>query len=526
MAVTLPRLEGFRAPSLGSIPPRRRHIVPSREPLTEHGARLAVVLVSACVAIFLDASTSYESSIALPYIQGAVGATPDAGSWLVTLFNAAYETAILLSPWCLARFGRRAYFTGTLVAFAVCSFGCALATDFDVFLVLRALQGFALGGFFACGVLSLFMSIPNALQLIGVMLFSMSSQLGSALGPAFAGYLVYNDAWQWVFAISAVPALALAVGIALVLRDPLPAERVPFDAVGATLIAGSFLCLQYVVNEGERRNWGDDPWVVASGVAAVLGGVATIVWKLRFSPHPFLDLRVLRHRNLLLGALFGFGFGILLQASTLIGGFVERTLGFTPELSGGLDALRALSIVVFVPLVTFGLAEKFLGVRTALLLGLAATFAGFHLEVTATTTGSDFTSFVLPFAAIGIGIAILYRALATVIFGTLPREDLIMNLLVYKLSGVLGSAAAGPLFGTFLDHRIAALQGELAGGVTLAAPGVRALAGHGLASAGALAKLVMAQATTVAYSDVWAIASLTAVALVPAVFAIDLRKAN
>jgi hypothetical protein len=199
-----------------------------------------------------------------------------------------------------------------------------------------------------------------------------------------------------------------------------------------------------------------------------------LVWKLFLSPHPFLDFRVLRHRNLVIGAAFGFGFGIVLQAATLIGGFVERTLEFTPTLGGGLDALRAVAIVIFVPIVTFAIAEKFLDVRAALILGLICTFVGFRAEVLATTAISDFGSFIVPFAGIGIGIAILYRALASVIFGSLPSQDLIMGLLVYKMSGVLGGAIASPVLVTLLDHRTAAHQADIAGSVALAAPAVRA----------------------------------------------------
>jgi len=519
MAATFP-LPGLALPRFRA---EQRHITPSRGAFVMHGTRLGIVLAAACIAIFLDASTSYESSTALPYIQGALAATPDQGSWLVTLFNAAYETGILLSPWFLARFGRRDYFVGSLLGFAVCSLGCACASEYHVFLILRLLQGFALGGFFACGVLSLFMSIPDGLRLIGVMLFSMASQLGSALGPAVAGYLVYNDAWQWVFVLSAVPAFVLALGIRYALRDPAPPERVPFDVVGALLIVVTFLSLQYLVNEGERRNWTEDPWVTLALVLTPLCGVATMVWKLRYSPHPFLDFRVLRHRNLVVGAIFGFGFGLLLQAATQIGGFVERTLDFTPTLGGGLDAIRAVAILIFVPLVTFAMAEKWLGVRTALIVGLIATFVGFRIEVVATTGQSDFASFIVPFAGIGIGIAILYRALASVIFGSLPSADLIMGLIVYKMSGVLGGALAAPLFGTLLDHKVAVLQSELAGGVTLASPTVRAFVDAGSGSAAALAKIVMGQATTLAYSDLWSLASLVVVALVPVLFLLDLK---
>jgi DHA2 family multidrug resistance protein len=519
MAVTLP-LPGLALPPVRAA---RRPIVPSRSALVEHGRRLGVVIAVACVAIFLDASTSYESSTALPYIQGAVAATPDEGSWIVTLFNAAYETSILLSPWFLARFGRRDYFTGALVAFGASSIGCALISNYDAFVVLRLAQGFALGGFFACGVLSLFMSIPGPLRLLGIMLFSMSSQLGSALGPAVAGYLVYNDAWQWVFVLGAIPAFVLAAAISRILRDPEAPRPIPFDVVGTVLIAVTFVALQYVVNEGERRNWNDDPWVTAALFVAPIFGAAMLIWKLRYSPHPYLDFRVLRHRNLVIGAIFGFGFGLLLGAATLIGGFVERTLEFTPVLGGGLDALRAVAIVVFVPLVTFAIAEKWLGVRTALLLGLACTFAGFRIEVLATTSQSDFTSFILPFAGIGIGIAILYRALASVIFGSLPSEDLVMGLLVYKMSGVLGGAIAAPLFATLLDHRAAVHQSDLAGTVALAAPAVRSFVDGAHGAAGSLARLVGAQSTTLAYSDLWAVASLVTLALVPVVFLIDLR---
>lgn len=521
MAVTLP-LPGLALPPVRA---EQRHILPSRRAITEHGSRLAIVIAAACVAIFLDASTSYEASTALPYIAGAVAATPDAASWIVTLFNAAYATSILLSPWFLTRLGRRKCFVASLLGFAVCSLACAVISDYTLFLAARLLQGFALGGFFACGVLSLFMSIPNTIRLIGIMLFSMASQLGSALGPAVAGYLVYNDAWPWVFVLGAVPALVLAWGIGRVLRDPVRPERVPFDIVGAVLIAVTFLGLQYLVNEGERRNWTDDPWVTLALWVTPVCGAAMLVWKRLYSPHPFLDFRVLRHRNLVIGAVFGFGFGVLLQAATQIGGFVEKTLEFTPTLGGGLDALRAIAIVVFVPLVTFLIAEKLLDVRAALLLGLAATFIGFRCEVTATTATSDFTSFIIPFAGIGIGIAILYRALASVIFGSLPPEDLIMGLLVYKMSGVLGGAVAAPMFTTLLDHRVASLSSDLAGGVALAQPAVRAFVGGAHGGVPALTELVNAQAVTLAYSDLWSIASLVVVVLVPVVFALDVRSA-
>ncbi len=521
------------APAPGAFPrpvavpapttPARRHVLPSRDALVEHGGRLAIVIAAACIAIFLDASTSYESTTALPYIQGAVGATPDEGSWIVTLFNAAYDTSILLSPFFLTRLGRRNYFVGSLVAFAVFSIACAFTTDYHAFLIVRLLQGFALGGFFACGVLSLFMSIPGPLRLIGIMLFSMSSQMGSAVGPAVAGYLVYNDSWQLVFLISAVPALLLAIGIGMVLRDPAPPERVPFDIVGAGLIAATFLTLQYIVSEGERRNWSDDPWVMLALVLAPLCGMAMMVWKLRFSPHPFLDFRVLRHRNLVIGAAFGFGFGLILQAATQIGGFVEKTLAFTPTLGGDLDSVRALAIVVFVPVVTFAMAEKFLGVRTALFCGLAIAFVGFRLEVLATTSTADFTSFIVPFAAIGIGIAVLYRALATVIFGSLPPQDLIMGLIVYKMSGVLGGAIAAPVFTTLLDHAYAARQNDLAATASLAAPAVNSFVSSASGSAHALAGMIAAQASALAYSDLWSNASLVVIALVPMIFLLDLR---
>jgi DHA2 family multidrug resistance protein len=516
----------LRVPAWALPPARagRRHVTPSRSALTEHGGRLAIIIAAACLAIFLDASTSYESATALPYIAGAVAATPDQASWITTLFSAAYDTSILLSPWFLARLGRRTYFLASLIGFAVFSFGCALWPDYGAFLVLRTLQGFALGSFFACGVLALFMSIPDNLRLIGVMVFSMASQMGSALGPAVAGYLVYDDAWQWVFVISAVPALILAAGIAYVLRDPVPPERVPFDWIGAALIAATFLPLQYLVNEGERRNWTENPWIDLALVVTPLCAAAMLVWKLRFSPHPFLDFRVLRHRNLVVGAVFGAGFGILLQVATLIGGFVEQTLDFTPTLGGGLDALRAIAILVFVPIVTFGMAERRLGMRTALFAGLLVTFVGFRLEVVATTATADFTSFVAAFAAIGIGIAVLYRALATVIFGSLPPEELIMGLLIYKMSGVLGGAVAAPIFTTLLDHLTAHHLSDIAGSLTLEMPAVRSFVeSHG--SAAALNGLATMQASALAYSDLWSIASLIVIALVPIIGLLDTRSA-
>ena len=85
------------------------------------------------------------ANIALPQLQGALGATQDQIAWTVT-FNIV-GTAIVtpMTGWLTLRFGQRRLMLGTIFGFAISSILCGQATTLVELVSYRIFQG-AFGG--------------------------------------------------------------------------------------------------------------------------------------------------------------------------------------------------------------------------------------------------------------------------------------------------------------------------------------------------------------------------------------------
>src|SRR3954467_14546473 len=77
----------------------------------------------------------------LPQMMGNLGATLDQIAWVVTGYVVANVIVIPMTGWFASTFGRRNYFTGSLILFTVASFFCGHATGLWELVVFRFIQG-------------------------------------------------------------------------------------------------------------------------------------------------------------------------------------------------------------------------------------------------------------------------------------------------------------------------------------------------------------------------------------------------
>ena len=211
--------------------------------------------------ILLDQTSSGISTSSLPYVQGAFALSPDQGSWFLTLFNAAYWSAILASVWGITRMGRKRFFVRSCIAVAVLSFACALTQEPWLLFTLRIAQGFALGGIFVNCAMIIFTAhrpaeLPRAF--IG---FSTVSLAGSTLGPLIGGSLNEFSGWVAAFFWEAALAAVIAVIAFQTLPEDRTGRRIRHDFVGLTISVIAIAAFQFCINDGERRDWFDDPEV-------------------------------------------------------------------------------------------------------------------------------------------------------------------------------------------------------------------------------------------------------------------------
>src|SRR6185312_17275958 len=106
----------------------------------------------------------------------------------------------------------------------------------------------------------------------------------------------------------------------------------PVDWLGIALLIVGVGALQYVLEEGNRKDWFNDPLIVRLSIASAISLVMMVWWEL--SPrnkHPVINFHVLQNRDLsasiFLFVVLGFG---LYGGTFLFPLFTQGVLGFTP----------------------------------------------------------------------------------------------------------------------------------------------------------------------------------------------------
>src|SRR5271156_2781108 len=179
----------------------------------EQGWLKWAIVITASFAAILEVVDVSIVNVALPYMQGNLGATLSEIGWVSTSYSIANVIVIPLSAWLGLRFGKKRYFIFSLVAFVLASVLCGMATNLASLIIGRVLQGLGGGGLLAKAQALMFETVPREEQAKASTIFSLGVIGGPALGPALGGYLTDNFNWRWIFFIN-IPLGIMAVFMA------------------------------------------------------------------------------------------------------------------------------------------------------------------------------------------------------------------------------------------------------------------------------------------------------------------------
>ncbi len=472
------------------------------EELVEFGARRWLIVVGVMSATLLQVLDATIVNVALPTIQGNMGANFDDGAWIVTGYIIAAVIVIPLTPWLQQLFGRRNYYVGAIIGFTIASGLCGTATSLDQLIFYRVLQGLCGGGLISTGQAIMRDTFPAKQLGLSQALTSIGAVVGPSIGPTLGGVLTDALSWNWIFYVNIVPGILSGLLCAMLLRDPVRRGRPSLDGVGLGLMALGLGSLQYVLDEGERYDWFNDTNILAVAAVALTSLATFVYWELRVVKNPIVDLRILIHnRTVAAGCALA-----MLLAFSLFGGvilapqFQQLLLGFTATLSGLSILMRALGIM-FMTFATLFLMNR-LKVSRRVLLATGFIIVAIANVITAQvlTTGSVFGTFVFPLIFGGIGFGMLFVPLAVSVLSSVHGQDTQKATSLLSLCQQLGGSIATAILVTMLDRRGAFHMDALAANVTLASPAVqRALAAH--APLTLLAGVVQQQATAMAFAD-------------------------
>jgi DHA2 family multidrug resistance protein len=495
--------------------------------VSESGARLVLITVGIMAATLMQTLDTTIVNVALPTIQGNLGATQDEGAWVVTGYIISAVIVIPLTPWLQARFGRRQYYATAIIGFTIASMLCGISSSITQLILYRILQGLFGGGLVATGQAALRDTFPRRMLGTSQALFAMGALVGPSVGPTIGGWLTDNVSWNYVFFINLAPGIFAAIVILTMMRNPTDPKPIPVDVIGLALLALGLGSLQYILGEGQRNDWFNDPVISFFGTTAAFGLAAFICWSLWGTTRPIVDLRALRYRAIAAGSAIGFAIGSVLYGATVIlPQFVQTILVFTATLSGMLIFVRAIFIAFLTPFMARLASSGRIDTRILLVTGFTLIGASQIWLGYITTSQVDFAQLCGPAIMAGIGLALMFTPLSIAVLSAVPSEVVPKATSFQALSLQLGGSFSTAGLITLLARREAFHQSVLADAATTSNIALQHLAQQSSpgAALGTIYADIVTQSTVMAYADAqWALGALTFV-LLPLVFVLPKRR--
>ena len=470
-----------------------------------------------CIGMFMAILDVQVVATSLPTIQQALHIPQDQMSWVQTAYLIAEVIAIPLTGFLTRTLTMRWLFVTAVVVFTIASIACAASGNFATLIAARVVQGFAGGTLIPAVFSAVFLLFPVRLQGIATTIAGVLAVLAPTTGPIVGGWITETYSWPWLFLINVAPGVVSAI----VAVYSLPKERPPLgemrtlDLISLVLMAAALAALEVAIKEAPERGW-LSPAVYGLLAVSLVAAFAWICRMLLVSK-PFVELRILRDRNLVVGCMLSFVLGVGLFGSVyLMPVFLAFVRGH-----GALDIGKIMLVTGVAQLATAPVA-MFLEQRyeARYLTALGFLFFGLGLGLSCTQTiETDYDGMFWPQVVRGVASMFCILAPTHLAMGQLAKADIpdasgLFNLM-RNLGGAVGIAAIdtviysrAPIHSTSLSERV--MTGDMQAARAIGLPPDFFATGPG--DPAVLAKLIEKAAFVEAINDAWAMVALVTLA--------------
>ena len=398
-------------------------------------------------------------NFALPAISRDLDPSGTQLLWIVDIYAFVIATLLITMGTLGDRIGRRKLLMWGIAGFGAASLLAAYSVSPLMLIIARALQGVA-GATLMPSTLSLIKAMfPDKNELPRAIAVWISCySLGAIIGPVLGGWLLEHFHWGSVFIINVPVAVAVIAGGLLVLPESKSSSTGKFDVAGAVL---SMAALFGVVGALKAATAGLAWWIPALLATAAILAAGALVSHLNNSPHPLVDVRLLRDRAyamaVVINAMSSF---LLVGAMFYLTQYLQVVLGISP-VHAGLLLMPGMVASMAATMITGEMVGKF-SARPLLLIAITLAGAGLAMHVVEASgiwpavssgTGAQ-VWFGASFILLGVGAGMIDPVTNTIILGSAPPEQSgaasALSETGYELGGAFGAAILGAvLVGTY-----------------------------------------------------------------------------
>ncbi|NEX23424.1 DHA2 family efflux MFS transporter permease subunit [Thiorhodococcus mannitoliphagus] len=456
-------------------------------------------------------------NVTLPHMMGALGATADQVTWVLTAYIVAEAVTIPLTGWLAARFGRRRVMLVGIAGFVLASAACGLSESLSQMVFFRLLQGVAGAPLIPLSQGVLVNLFPAEQRGKAMAIWGIGVMLGPVLGPTIGGLVTEHLNWRWVFYINLPIGLLNLAMVARSIRET-PRQAAGTDWLGALLMIVGIGSLQTLLDRGNQEGWFESG-VILLLTLTVVAGLALFVWRGLTAKQPIVDLRLFADRNLALASTLMLVFGLALFGTIAIQPLLmERLLGYPVETTGLVMAPRGFG-AAFGMLIVARLAGR---VDARWIIATGMTLAGVATWIMSWYNLDISPGWLIwPGVLQGVGMGSIFVTLSTLAYATLPASQTDAGAGLYNLARSIGSSIGVSIAATWYSRFGQADWNQLGGHINPFNPALHhwlQVQGLTLSSPNAAVLLTNAlsrQSSMLAFTQVFGMIALSFVLMLP-----------
>lgn len=429
-----------------------------------------VAFFAMIVGMFMAILDIQIVSSSLSVIGAGLSASADELSWIQTSYLIAEVIIIPMTGYLTKALSTRIVYSVSALFFTIMSFCCAIAWSIESMIIFRMLQGLSGGSMIPIVFGLAYRIFPKNMITVVSMIIGLVVTLAPTIGPTLGGYITENASWHFMFLINIIPGIFVCISVYLFGQFDEPDYKLlnNLDWYGILLMATALGCLQYILEEGNKKGWLEDSKIMLLTIIICASFVVFVFRELTFN-NPVVDLKAFKNRNFSFGCSYAFILGIGLYGATYltplflftIAGFNSLQIGMTMFVTG---IFQVLSAPMAAKLFDF-VDDK----RLVLIFGYSLFGLGFYLNGFL-TADSQFWEFFVPQMLRGFALMFCFLPINSMALGSLKKEELQNASGIYNLMRNLGGAIGLASINNILTNKTNIFMQNIKDNISATAP--------------------------------------------------------
>ncbi|NNM60506.1 MAG: DHA2 family efflux MFS transporter permease subunit [Legionellales bacterium] len=459
-------------------------------------------------------------NVALPNMQGALGANTDQITWVLTSYIVSSAICMPLTGFLVTRLGRKRLLLINIVGFLASSMLCGMSVSLPQMVFFRILQGIFGATLVPMSQYILRDTFPKNEQGKAMAIWGIGIMAGPILGPTIGGYITDALNWRWIFYVN-IPVCIMAFFMTLKFITETPRSKPFIDWFGLFLMAMGIGTLQIFLDEGNEYNWLDSNGMVILFVMSLyfLSYFVIRGWNYRRN---IINLHLFKDHNLTMATILLTLYCMLVFGLLTLQPIMMQDLLNYPVLTTGIVmAPRGFSsgFSMFVVSKLMGKVDLRIIIVIGLLLSAAGTYGMTQYSLYISEPYLIWTGVIQ-----GFGMGLIFVPLSTLALATISREQGAEASGLFSFGRSIGSSIGISALSTVLAQESQINWNRLGGNLNAANPALyQWITAHQLSLSNPLTAQLLgadlnAQSSMIAFVDCYYLIFLAFLAMIPMVF--------